>query len=197
MIHHHDLLAEQERQGIRMASARLAEEGIPCAGVSVGSTPTARFAESFAGVTEVRAGTYMFNDLFQAGLGTCTIQDVALSVLATVVSHSRRGDFYLVDAGMLALSQDTSAGEHWDQVGYGFVLDEGGIRLAGQYVSDVHQEHGFVRCDGPLDLDRVPIGSHVRIVPNHACSTAAMFDGYHVIDEDLQVVEIWDRTNRW
>ena len=190
-------IAEQERMGVVVAARRVREKGIPCSVVSVGSTPTALHAESFEGVTEVRAGTYMFNDLFQVGLRSCRMEDIAISVLATVVSHSPGQNHYLIDAGMLALSQDTSANEHWEQVGYGLVRDETGTLLEGHYVADVHQEHGFVKSTRSIAFDRVPIGSRLRIVPNHACSTCAMFDEYHLVEGGVEVAEIWERTNGW
>ena len=190
-------IAEQERMGVVTAATRLREKGMPCPVVSVGSTPTALHAESFEGVTEVRAGTYMFNDLFQVGLHSCRMEDIAISVLATIVSHSPDQNHYLIDAGMLALSQDTSANEHWEQVGYGLVWDATGTLLENHYVADVHQEHGFVKSTRPIAFDRVPIGSRLRIVPNHACSTCAMFDEYHVADGGAEVAEVWGRTNGW
>ena len=190
-------IAEQERMGVVTAATRVRENGIPCPTVSVGSTPTALHAESFEGVTEVRAGTYMFNDLFQAGIHSCQMEDIAISVLTTIVSHSQRLNHYLIDAGMLALSQDTSANEHREQIGYGLVREENGTVLEGHYVADVHQEHGFIKSTKPIAFDKVPIGSRVRIVPNHACSTSAMFDQYHVVDGGVEVKEVWERTNGW
>ena len=139
----------------------------------------------------------MFNDLFQVGIHSCQMEDIAISVLATIVSHSQRHNHYLIDAGMLALSQDTSANEHREEIGYGLVRDETGTFLEGHYVADIHQEHGFVKSTRPIAFDTVPVGSRVRIVPNHACSTSAMFDQYHVVDGGVEVNEMWERTNGW
>ena len=79
-------LAGQERDAAVRAAQRLREAGHACPVVSVGSTPTAFYGEDFTGVSEVRAGVYMFQDLVMAGLGVCRPEDIALSVLCTVIA---------------------------------------------------------------------------------------------------------------
>src|SRR5690606_15175784 len=80
-------MAEQERDAAVSAAMRLRVAGFASPVVSVGSTPTAHFADDLAGVTEVRAGVYMFHDLVMAGLGVCAVDDIAISVLVTVIGH--------------------------------------------------------------------------------------------------------------
>jgi D-serine deaminase-like pyridoxal phosphate-dependent protein len=80
-------IAEQERAGAVRAAQRLRDAGLPCPVVSVGSTPTALSAERLDGVTEVRAGVYVFFDLVMHNVGVCGIDDIALSVLTTVIGH--------------------------------------------------------------------------------------------------------------
>ena len=96
--------AERERRLCVQAANELRDHGLTCPRVSVGSTPTALSAESLEGVTELRACVYVFFDLFQAGLGVCGVEDIALSVLTTVVSHKRSHRRLIIDAGGLALS---------------------------------------------------------------------------------------------
>src|SRR3546814_14453087 len=79
--------AEQERAAAVNAAGLLRDAGLPCPVVSVGSSPTAHFARNLDGVTEVRAGVYVFFDLVMAGIGVCTLDDIALSVLTTVIGH--------------------------------------------------------------------------------------------------------------
>jgi D-serine deaminase-like pyridoxal phosphate-dependent protein len=191
-------VAEQERAGIVRAAERLRDAGLECATVSAGSTPTAVHAESLAGVTEMRPGNFVFFDLYQEGLGCCTRADLAVSVLATVIGHVPRQNRLLVDAGALALSLDNSA-SRWDpKVAHGIAVETPGAPpLAGLKVRQAHQEHGFVESDDPLPFERLPIGTRVRVLPSHACATAAMFDRYHVTDGGAEVVEVWERTNRW
>ncbi|HLS68409.1 MAG TPA: alanine racemase [Kiloniellales bacterium] len=190
-------VAEEERRALVEAAARLRAEGYPCPVVSAGSTPTAVHAESFEGLTEMRPGVYVFNDLDQVGIGSCTSEDLALSVLATVISHNRRSRRILIDAGALALSKDVSAQASLSNVGYGRLCDLAGRELPGLYVESVHQEHGFVAAvEGEPPYDALPIGSRLRVLPNHACITAAAYSHYHLL-RDGQVVDQWDRINGW
>ncbi len=191
-------VAEQERRGVLQAAGTLRDAGFACAVISAGSTPTAVHAATFEGLTEMRPGNYMFFDLYQEGLGCCTRDDIAISVLAAVVGHTEEDGGLLVDAGALALSQDTSAARWSDEIGYGVVLGEAGRSLpAGTRVAAVHQEHGFVRARERLSPDAWPVGSRVRILPNHACAMAAMHDRYVVTDERRRPVETWSRVRGW
>lgn len=193
-------MAEQERAAAVLAADRLRDADLPCAVVSVGSTPTATFAERLDRVTELRAGAYMFQDLFQAGLGVCAVDHIALSVLTTVISRRPERGWLLTDAGALALSKDRStAALPVDQL-YGVVCDADtctpidGLRVVG-----VNQEHGMVGdpSGGSLDWDRFPIGTQLRVLPNHACMTAAAYERYEVIDGEAAPVTTWARCNRW
>ncbi len=192
-------VAEDERRGIARAAARLRDAGLPCETVSAGSTPTAVHAASLEGVTEMRPGVYVFFDLDQVGIGACAMEDIALSVLATVIGHNRRAGRILIDAGALALSKDVSAGEFMPQAGYGLVCPlEGGAPLDGLHVADVHQEHGLIAgAGGDPPYDALPVGTRLRILPNHACITAAAHGAYHVVEGGTDVIDVWDRINGW
>ena len=189
-------VAETERRAAVGAADRLRAAGLPCPVVSVGSTPTAVHARSLAGVSEMRPGVYMFNDLDQFALGSCGPDDLALSVLASVIGRYPERNLALIDAGALALSKDVSAGEFMPEAGFGTIAG-----LPGLSVVDVNQEHGFLGSKSPLPFERLDIGGRVRIWPNHACMTAAAYDRYHVVDGDLDgggtVVDVWDRVNGW
>src|SRR4029453_15658214 len=111
-------VAEQERQAIVGAPGKLRAGGVPCPIVSGGSTPTAMHSRDFTGITEMRPGVYVFNDLDQEYIGSCAPSDLALSVLASVIGHYPHRNQVLVDAGALALSKDISAQEFKPQVGY-------------------------------------------------------------------------------
>lgn len=185
-------VAEQERAGIVAAAGRLRDAGIECPVVSAGSTPTAVHAARLDGVTEMRPGNYAFFDLFQEGIGSCPRDAIAVTVLAAVLAPARDGRI-VVDAGSLALSSDRGA-NRFGEVGYGVVLDLAG-RSLGLRVREVNQEHGILVGDGPAPS--LSPGTRVRILPNHSCLTAAMFDRYHVVDDGPEIVDMWDRTNRW
>ncbi|MGF1667009.1 MAG: alanine racemase [Acidimicrobiia bacterium] len=188
---HDELMAfvARERMAVVTAAERLRHEGLDCPGVSVGSTPTMASANDLSGVTEARPGVYMFMDLFQAGLGVCALDDIAISVLATVIGH--RSDGAIVDAGALALSLDRTTSFQEVDRGFGLVCDLDCAPFGELVVDRVTQEHGVIVGGGQL-----PLGSKVRILPNHACITAAAHDHYRVID-DGRVIGRWDRITGW
>lgn len=191
-------IAEDERAGAVLAAERLRAAGLPCPVVSVGSTPTAAFARDLSGVTEMRPGVYVFYDLFQAGIGVCKLEDIAVSVLASVIGQRRVDNTLLIDAGALALSKDRSTAELPQDCGYGLVCDaESRQPVAGLYVRTVNQEHGFVTAEHPIAFERFPVGAKVRVLPNHSCITAAAYDTYHVVDGDSEVIASWPRCNGW
>jgi D-serine deaminase-like pyridoxal phosphate-dependent protein len=193
-------VAEVERRAVVDAAARLREAGFSCDTVSAGSTPTAVHAESFAGLTEIRPGVYTFFDLAQVARRSCTADDIAISVLATVISHQPEHRRLIIDAGGLALSKDTSAATALPDTGYGWICDLGTCQRIGDlHVAVADQEHGYV-TGNDIPYARLPIGSRVRVLPNHACMTAAAYDRYAVIDsagDPLQIVEWWERVNGW
>lgn len=191
-------VAEEERAAIVGAAERLLASGLPCLEVSPGATPNAVHAARLDGVTEIRPGNYMFFDLHQTGIGSCTADEIAVSVLATVVGHNRAHNRIVIDAGGLALSKDTGANEPLPGTGYGWVMDlSGKTRIGDLRVGRVSQEHGQIESDSPLPFDRLPIGALVRILPNHSCMTAAAYEHYNVLAGGTEVVDRWDRINGW
>lgn len=193
------LHAEQERAAVLQAASSLRAGGFPCPVVSVGSTPTALFAHDLSGVTEVRAGVYVFQDLVMAGLGVCAVEDIALSVAATVIGHQPDRGWVIVDAGWMALSRDRGTEAQALDQGYGLVCDPDGRPLHDLIVASANQEHGVVvsRDASPLDPARFPIGTMLRVLPNHACATAAQHDRYHVVDDLGAVAAVWRRFGGW
>ena len=196
-------VAEAERAAAVGAAERLRAAGLPAPVVSVGSTPTAVHAAKLYGVTEMRPGVYVFGDMFQVGIESCAASDIAVSVLATVTGHHRERGEIVVDAGGLALSKDRSTAAGPRDVGYGLVVDlAGGDSLPELQVVRVSQEHGIVAAPaGALPFEALPPGTRVRILPNHACMTAAAYDTYHLIEggegDDEEITAVWPRTNGW
>jgi len=190
-------IAALERDAAVAAATTIRAAGVPCEIVSVGSTPTVLHAEHLAGVTEARAGIYMVWDLAQLSRNMCREDEIAASVLASVIGHNRQGRAIILDAGALALSKDIGANKHLPGAGYGYVCDAASLARLGQLAVDVvHQEHGTVTIHDESWFERLPIGSLVRILPNHACLTCAGYEAYHVL-RGGEVVDRWERVNGW
>ncbi|WP_417624211.1 alanine racemase [Paremcibacter congregatus] len=189
---------DEANKTLHMAK-KLYDAGIDCPHISIGSTPTAHADIKVGGITEVRAGVYLFFDLVQAGIGVCSKTDIALSVLTTVNGyHERRGQIF-IDAGWMALSGDQGTGGQKINQYYGVVCDEYGNIWPDLVVRNVNQEHGMiiVRPGVEKKLPYLPIGTRLRILPNHACATAAQHEGYHVLNSDNAVVNYWPRIKGW
>ena len=137
--------------------------------VSGGSTPTATRTQEIAGVTEIRPGTYIFNDRTTAAIGACAADDCALTVLATVVSTAVPGQA-VIDAGTKSLGREPMRGAEGD--GFGAILGREDVT-----VRAMSEEHGL------LDLSksdwRPTVGDRVRVIPNHVCIVVHLFDTVH------------------
>ena len=192
-------LAEQERAGCVQAAEHIRAADLPCPGVSVGSTPTALAARDLAGVTEVRAGVYVFFDLVMHNVGVCRLDEIALTVLTTVIGHQADRGWVIVDAGWMAMSRDRGTAKQRQDFGYGQACTLDGALLPGWIMSGANQEHGILSNDTAPDADiakRFPVGTQLRILPNHACATGAQFPEYRALNED-GTTEIWPRFYGW
>lgn len=193
-------VAAQERDAILLAAKKLKDAALPCPVVSVGSTPTVFFAEKFDDITEVRAGVYMFFDLVMAGLGVCNTEDIALSVLCSVIGHQQDKNWIICDAGWMAMSRDRGTQKQKQDHGYGLVCDLYGKPIVEDLIiTAANQEHGIVsrRDNQAIDFDRYPIGTLLRILPNHACATAAQHNAYHVVQGSVAITNLWQRFGGW
>lgn len=183
-------IAAEESASLSRFRALLADAGLGDTVRSIGSTPTLSVVERFSDCDEVRPGNYVFYDAFQATIGSCSREDVAVSVLTTVVgSYPERGSM-IIDAGALALSKDSGPDHVEPGFGYGIVCDLELNPLPMRIVA-LSQEHGKVATAAT-----VPVGTRLRILPNHSCLTAAMFDAYQVIDRG-RIVDQWRPVRGW
>ncbi|TDG05960.1 DSD1 family PLP-dependent enzyme [Paraburkholderia guartelaensis] len=194
-------LAEQERSGCVRAAQRLRDAGLPCDAVSVGSTPTALSAGKLDGVSEVRAGVYVFFDLVMRNIGVCSTDDIALSVLTTVIGHQPEKDWVIVDAGWMAMSRDRGTSRQAEDFGYGLPCSLDGTPLTDWVLSGANQEHGILSpAHGTQQTTslstRFPIGTKLRILPNHACATGTQFPEYHALSADGETTA-WSRFHGW
>lgn len=193
-------LADLHHRALLEAVGVLAKEGLACEMVSLGSTPAVLHATALPGISEIRCGIYVFQDLFQAGIGACEISDIAVSVLACVISQQPHNNRFAIDAGGLALSKDRSTGGTVFDADYGMVCDaKSGEPIDDLFVTAVSQELGLVtsRSGKAVNMGRFSIGSQVRILPNHADMTAAAYESYAVVRGSDVVTDVWARINRW
>ncbi len=152
--------------------------GLPITRVSGGSTPRARLYQPGGPLTEIRPGTYIYNDVNCLDASAATEDDCALTVLATVISRPRRG-WVTLDAGSKALTSDRA------------LSSEGHGRIAawpGAVVRRLDEEHAYVEL--PADAPAPPIGERVRIIPNHVCPVSNLFDCLHLVDGDTLVERV-------
>ncbi|MCQ6563241.1 alanine racemase [Paenibacillus mendelii] len=157
----------------------LRSEGIPVRDVSVGSSPTGLYAASVPGVTEIRPGTYVFQDRMTAAFGLCTLEDCAAFVVATVVS--RPDDRYaVIDGGSKTFATDVqprTSPLHLE--GFGYLLEAPDAVL-----ERMSEEHGMIRTDSQHTLKP---GDRVRIIPNHICSTVNLHNNVYFMEGDRLV----------
>ncbi len=173
-------IAEAERLTMLAVRDGLVDGGISVPEVSVGSTPTVLAAKSFEGITEIRPGNYAFLDLLPIGVGVVTEEQVALTVLATIISKNSR--YFVTDAGSKTLTSDSGVHGMTGTQGFGAAYPED------RYLSPDHrlrveglsEEHGkLARTD--FDL---PVGSRVRIISNHSCPVANLAQELVVVEGD-------------
>ena len=184
-------VAQQERDVMAKFADRLNRNGIGCETVSVGSTPTAVHAPGWQGISEIRPGNYAFFDKFQADIGSCSLEQAAATVLTTVVAHYPQHNQMLIDAGALALSKDPGAVHLDEEIVYGAVPGHPLLKIF-----SISQEHGLVTSPAPIAFNNFPVGSLLRIIPNHSCLSAALFPTYHVV-EGNRVIDEWKPIRGW
>jgi D-serine deaminase-like pyridoxal phosphate-dependent protein len=188
-------IARHERDSMAELAAQLQSSGIEVPNVSIGSTPTITHIDHLKGIDEIRPGNYIFYDASQAVLGSCNFEDCALTVLAAVIHIDRSRKKVVLDAGAIALSKDRGPVELDSTCGYGRVLDleenETGLRL-----ESLSQEHGVFRVKDDAALDRLRVGTRMRVLANHSCLTAAQHPFYNVL-ENGRIIDKWKIHSGW
>ena len=185
-------IAKQEQDVmIRFAKTLIAESpDLSPEVVSIGSTPTARLADTFQeGITEIRPGNYAFFDYTQVALGSCKVTDCAFTVLSSVISTNP--DRVVIDAGATALSKDKGPTHIEPNVGYGKIIQDyqEGYLDNGIIIDTLSQEHGKLISKGNSSFE-YQHGEKIRIIPNHSCLTANLFAHYQVVKGD-SIVDRW------
>jgi D-serine deaminase-like pyridoxal phosphate-dependent protein len=159
--------------------------GIEVGIVSGGSTPTLFHSHEIDGLTEIRPGTYVYNDINTVRSGGCAMEDCAASILATVVSTARPGQM-IVDGGSKTFSSDRPVNS--SEVTFGYLVEAPGSRF-----HKMNEEHGYI------DITRAEceftVGDRVHIIPNHICVAVNLHDQVYGIRRD-QVEEVWKVEGR-
>lgn len=192
-------IAELERSECVKAAEVIRAAGLPCTEVSVGSTPTALSAAHLEGVTELRAGVYVFFDLVMHNVGVCGLDELALSVLTTVIGHQPEKGWVITDAGWMAMSRDRGTQAQKCDYGYGQVCDADGVPIDGLLLRSANQEHGVASFEAGQAVDvvqRFALGTRLRILPNHACATGAQYPAYVALLGGGEAGQ-WPRENGW
>lgn len=188
-------LARHERDLMSDFAGTLRQEIGDVPIVSIGSTPTITAVDHLDGINEVRPGNYIFFDAFQATLGSCSFDDCALTVLASVVHRDRERRKVIVDAGAIALSKDRGPVGLNPNCGYGRVLNLAGEDLK-VTISEMSQEHGVIIANDEHLFDSLRVGSRVRVLANHSCLTAAQHSHYNVLEGET-IVDQWKIHTGW
>jgi D-serine deaminase-like pyridoxal phosphate-dependent protein len=150
--------------------------GVDVPEVSVGSTPSAAAAVAVRGVTELRVGTYIFNDATQVSLGSARLEDCAQTICATVMSTSPDGRI-VIDAGSKALPKETMSKF---TTGYGTVLEYPGL-----VIGRVSEEASVLTWAGSDHVDPPAVGDQLQVVSNHCCSATYLFSHFWLIGDGV------------
>ncbi len=181
-IREHDLVLENAQMDILLALLDAA--GVPYPIVSGGNTPAAFLSHRFHGITEIRPGTYVFNDRNTVDAQAATYEACAATVLVTVVSTSVM-NHAIMDAGSKTLTADTLlSGERKH---YGYVQDHPDI-----LVHDLSEEHGHLQIPEHSSLR---VGDRLRIIPNHICPCINLQQRVFLTSGD-QVLDQWNVSGR-
>jgi D-serine deaminase-like pyridoxal phosphate-dependent protein len=173
-----DAIVNLELAQLVETRALLVRAGVRAHEISVGSTPSVRAELSRQGVTEVRPGTYVFNDTTMISMGVATQATCAAYVVATVISRPSANRF-VVDAGTKCLAADGVGRPGWVQV-------MGRDDLVMEFMNEEHGV-GVIRADSDIGL---AVGDRIRLIPYHVCPVINLFDRATAIRHDEVVGEL-------
>jgi D-serine deaminase-like pyridoxal phosphate-dependent protein len=156
-------IAAEEASTIYMTAELLQESGIPIQELSGGSSISSKFPDQLKGLTEVRAGNYIFHDRAQLSTGMVTVEQCALRIIVTVVSASAPGRA-IIDAGSKTLTTDLVTFGN----GYGYIIEQPEVEIY-----KLNEEHGYLRFDPSIQLR---VGQRLTIIPNHSCVISNLCD---------------------
>lgn len=165
-----------EIESVSQAARLLRDHGIEIPEVSIGSTPGLFHDVDYQEVTEIRPGNYIFYDLHQSNIGSCSDRDIAVTVTASIIGIYPDKNHLVIDAGALAMSKDLGATHLKHEVSYGDVIGYPELIF-----SRLSQEHGVIELNS-VSPETFNVGDTLKILPNHSCLTAACFP-FYVMEE--------------
>lgn len=161
---------------------QLRQNGLNIKDVSAGSTPTSKYVSQVEGITEIRPGTYVFNDRMQKEFGICEKDDCAAKVVSTIVSIPNK-DLLVIDGGSKAFATDVVPNTPPLHLkGYGLILDHQEAVL-----ERLTEEHGMVKIP---ENHSFKIGDQLNIIPNHICSTVNLYNDVYMLEDDHSLNKI-------
>jgi D-serine deaminase-like pyridoxal phosphate-dependent protein len=187
------MAAREERDLMVDLAGRMRAKGYRVPEISVGSTPAASAIDHYDGVDEMRPGNYAFHDYTMAMLGVCGVEDCALTVLTSVVSHQPGARHVITDAGALALSKDPGPTHLANPMGMGPIFEDYERKRlhAHIHMGPLSQEHGKLVAEKGASLDGLfPVGDRVRVLEHHSCLAVPHHDEYVVV-RDGEIVDRW------
>lgn len=168
-------IAQVETSIISETAKWLENNGIQVKERSIGSSPTMKFVEKLEGITEIRPGNYIWNDVFQLNRGNCAEEEIGCWVVTSIIGMYPERNTILIDAGALALSKDVGFYED-GTILYGKVKSHPDWQLV-----SLSQEHGILKVPDTAFAE-CKVGDKVQILPNHSCLTAACFENYYQLN---------------
>lgn len=175
-------ISEEAGKNMVKFKERLISSGVDISTVSVGSTPSTQFIVKVPGVTQIRPGTYVFNDYNQIELGLVGLDKCALTVVSTVVSKQTKNRA-IIDAGSKTLTTELSFKSEKNKKSYGLVKNHDNV-----IIYNLSEEHGFVRLPEDSSLE---VGDKIEIIPNHVCPVVNLFDKLF-ISKNKKIIDNWE-----
>jgi D-serine deaminase-like pyridoxal phosphate-dependent protein len=174
-------------QHLQEIKQRLIVEGYLNTQISIGDTPSCSIVEHFSGVDEIRPGNFVFYDIMQLNIGSCTEEDIAVAVACPVVAKHRERNEIVIYGGAVHLSKEFIVDKKGNKI-FGNVAqlegDSWSSMIQDTYVSALSQEHGIIKT-GNNFFDKVKIGDILLVLPIHSCLTVNLLRKYLTLDEEI------------
>ncbi|MDZ7319838.1 MAG: alanine racemase [candidate division KSB1 bacterium] len=169
---------------LQQLKQKFIEQGLVATQISIGDTPSCSVVDDFSGVDEIRPGNFVFYDVMQLNIGSCTEQDIAVVVACPVVAKHRERNEIMIYGGAVHLSKEFIVDHNGNKIfGYVAPLHERGwgAMIPNTYVSALSQEHGIIKTHTEF-FDQVKIGDILAILPVHSCLTVPLLRSYLTLE---------------